>query len=88
MTAKDKLIKRILRKGYAISVDDGDDLLVHKSRDPKAISAAMRGKDLLWLRDRKDYKFGWLQVDSNKGIILDYSLRDPRLADLVAEEFI
>jgi hypothetical protein len=86
---KEKLVGRILRKGYLVSVDDGRALLVHQSNDFKVILAAMKGlADLLWIYNERKDKLGWMKVNSRTGTALDYSTRDSRVPDIVAGEFI
>jgi len=87
--SKDGLVRRILKKGYKVSVDDGSDLVLIKSHSLPEVKGAMLGKkDLLWIYDRQGNKLGWMQVNSPVGKVLDYSTRDKRISDLVAEEFI
>lgn len=83
------LISRALTKGYLISVDDRTGLVITESKDLAAIGKAMRtARDLVWIRDKTGFKFGWMQVNSRTGEILEYSLRDRRTAELITSEFL
>jgi hypothetical protein len=82
------LVKRILRKGYSVSVDDGQALLVHRAIEAREIMEAMKTKsDLLWIYKKED-KLGWMKINSRTGEVLNYSTRDTRVCDLVAEAFV
>jgi hypothetical protein len=83
------LISRAVRKGYLISVDDRTKLAVCQSRDLSEIGRNMRThRDLVWLRDKTGFKFGWMQVDSWTGEILEYSRKDKRTIELISSEFL
>jgi hypothetical protein len=86
---KAALVRRILRRGYVLSVDNGKELLLRNSDDINDILAALKtASDLIWVNTSEGSKLGWMKINSKTGEILDYSTRDRRLTDLVADEFL
>jgi hypothetical protein len=83
------LISRAVKNGYLISVDDRTRLTINKSNKVAEIGNAMRThRDLVWLHDKTGFKFGWMQVNSLTGEVLEYSRRDRRTLNLITSEFL
>jgi hypothetical protein len=83
------MISFAIKKGYSLSVDDRKSLVVYQSRDPLELRKNMRThRDLVWLYDKTGFKFGWMQVNSLTGEVLDYSKTDKRTIELIASEFL
>lgn len=96
MTAETKiakaLIKAALKRGYLISVNDGEEWAIQKSMDASAVWDAMRSTDadtLVFFADSKDagyvrLGFALLIWGNGEDIISDYSAK-VKIDELVEE---
>ncbi|MEL4506267.1 hypothetical protein AAEX63_15380 [Luteococcus sp. H138] len=80
-----RVVADLLAVGYAVSVDNGVDIELRKSRDPEAIGKALAGTDADWLHAHgKDGKAcGWVLLAYGNGtdLVSDYTTN---LADALA----
>jgi hypothetical protein len=75
------LVTACLKRGFAISVSDGEDWPVKRSTDKAAILAALfsTDEDVIVIRARDGSKAGWFQlIYGNDGfdVVSDYSVTD------------
>lgn len=76
------LVSACLKRGYEISVSDGEDWPVKRSNDKPAILAALfsTDEDVIVIRAKDGSKAGWFRlIYGNDGydVISDYSVTDP-----------
>ncbi|WP_234053660.1 MULTISPECIES: hypothetical protein [unclassified Xanthobacter] len=72
------LVTAALQRGYAVSVNDGEDWVVKRSKDRSAILAALftTDEDTIMLRSDDGRKVGWFRlIYGNDGydVVSDYS---------------
>lgn len=76
-----KIVELALADGHTVSVSDGEEFTVKRSRDKEALRAALftTDEDLIVVRNAAGDKLGWFQmIYGNDGydVVSDYSAND------------
>ncbi len=89
-----RLVTDLIRAGYTLSVNDGEETTLARSTDRRAVFAALAttGEDYLYAHTDPDSVFGWVRLIWGNGpdLISDYSVNldgDLAGANALADRF-